>query len=95
MKRLLDLCFALVLMLTCLTSCDLFGKDKGVTCKEYDNCAVFTFDDFSMGETASFKLARTGLGEGAIYYQINLKEGVLDIGYKDTGYIHLLYFLLS
>ena len=88
MKRLFDLCFALVLMLTCLTSCDLFGKDKGVTCKEYDNCAVFTFDDFSIGETASFKLARTGLGEGAIYYQINLEEGVLDIGYKDTGYIH-------
>ena len=84
MKKLLALCLTVVLMLSCLTACDLFEKDKGVTCKEYENCAVFSFDDFPIRETVSFELSRTGLGEGEIYYQINLEEGALDINYKDT-----------
>lgn len=88
MKKLLALCLMAVLILSCLTACDLFKKDNGVTYKEYENCAIFTFDDFPIREIASFELARTGLGEGAIYYQVNLEEGALSINYKDTGLIH-------
>ncbi len=88
MKKLLACVLTAVLMLSCLTACDLFEKDKNVTCQEYENCAVFTFDDFPIRETASFELERTGLGEGAIYYQVNLQEGALSINYKDTGLIH-------
>ena len=89
MKKALVFFVIIALLLTCFTSCGLFGKDKGVTIKEYENCAVFTFDDFSEGETASFTLARTGLGEGAIYYQVNLQKGALHIKYRDTGFIHI------
>ncbi len=88
MKKLLALILTVVLMLSCLTACDLSRKNKGVACKEYENCAVFTFDEFPIRETASFELPRTGLGEGAIYYQVNLEEGALSISYKDTGLIH-------
>ena len=66
----------------------LLIKDNGVTCKEYENCAVFTFADFPERETASFQLTRTGLDEGAIYYQINLEVGALRIKYKESGFIH-------
>ena len=88
MKKLFAYIFIAALMLSCLTACDLFKKDNGVTCQEYENCAVFTFDDFPIGETTSFEITRTGLGEGAIYYQINLEKGALSISYKDTGFIH-------
>ena len=88
MKKLLALFLTVVVMLSSLTACDLFKKDKGVTLKKYKNCVVFTFDDFSAEETATFELARTGLGEGTIYYQINLEEGALRIHYKDAGLIH-------
>ena len=84
MKKLLALCLTAVLCLCCLTACELFEKDKGVTVKKYENCAVFTFDDFPLRETASFELERTDLGEGAIYYQVNLKQGALGISYKDS-----------
>ena len=87
MKKIL--CVTMLLSVFCFAfSCDLFEKDNGVTCKEYENCAVFTFEDFSIGETAKFELARTVHGEGAIYYQINLEEGALNISYKDRGFIH-------
>ncbi len=88
MKKVSACILAAVLMLACLTACDSFQKNKGVTCKEYENCAVFTFEDFPVRETASFVLERTGLGEGAIYYQVNIREGALGIKYKDTGLIH-------
>lgn len=84
MKKLLVLCLTAVLCLCCLTACELFEKDKGVTVKKHENCAVFTFDDFPLRETASFELERTDLGEGAIYYQVNLKQGALGISYKDS-----------
>ena len=88
MKRLIALILISILMLSCITACNLFNEDKSVSCDKYENCAVFTFDDFPAGESASFKIDRIGLGEGAIYYQINLDEGALEIGYKDSGLIH-------
>lgn len=88
MKKLFTCVLTAALILSCLTACDLFTKDNGITIKEYENCAVFTFADFPEQETASFALPRTGLGEGTIYYQVNLEEGALSISYKDTGIIH-------
>jgi len=76
-----------ILILSCLTACNWFGN-KGVTLKEYENCAVFTFADFPKRKTASFTLSRTGLDEGAIYYQVNLEAGALRINYKDAGFVH-------
>ena len=88
MKKLLACILTAVLTFPCLTACDIFerkpGYDESLKCERYDNCAVFTFDDFPNRETASFELARIGLGEGAIYYQVNLEEGTLSINYKDT-----------
>ena len=84
MKKLLVFILTAVLMLSCLTACDLSEEDKGVTIKEYENCAVFTFDNLPERETATFELTRTGLGEGAIYYHINLERGSLGISYKDN-----------
>ena len=88
MKKLLSCILILVLTLTCLTACDLFKKAEGITYEEYENCAVFTFDNFPEGTKASFTLARTGLDEGAIHYQVNLEEGALSIQYKESGFIH-------
>ena len=88
MRKLLACFLTVVLFLACLTACDLFEKDKNVTFEKYENCAVFTFDDFPIRETTSFDLERTGLGEGAIYYQVNLEEGALSVKYKDKGLIH-------
>ena len=84
MKKLLVFILTAVLMLSCLTACDLSEEDKCVTIKEYENCAVFTFDNLPERETATFELTRTGLGEGAIYYHINLERGSLGISYKDN-----------
>ncbi len=90
MKKSLILVLTVALMLLCLTSCGvfdvIFGSEKGLTYKEYENCAVFTFDGFD-GKT-SVKLSRTGLDEGAIYYQASLDKGALDVKYKDSGYIN-------
>lgn len=88
MNKLLSCILILVLTLTCLTACDLFGQAEGITYEEYENCAVFTFDNFPEGTKASFTLVRTGLGEGAIHYQVNLEEGALRIRYKESGFIH-------
>ena len=88
MKKFSALCLTVVLFMCCLTACDIFerkpGYDESLKCERYENSAVFTFDDFPIGETASFELERTGLGEGAIYYQVNLDEGTLSVNYKDT-----------
>ena len=88
MKKFSALCLTVVLFMCCLTACDIFerkpGYDESLKCERYENSAVFTFDDFPIGETASFELERTGLGEGAIYYQVNLEEGALSISYRDT-----------
>ena len=88
MKKISALCLTVVLFMCCLTACDMFGRkpgyDESLKCERYENSAVFTFDDFPIGETASFELERTGLGEGAIYYQVNLDEGTLSVNYKDT-----------
>lgn len=90
MKKSLILVLTVALTLLCLTSCSvfdvIFGSEKGLTYKEYENCAVFTFDGFD-GKT-SVKLSRTGLDEGAIYYQASLDKGALDVKYKDSGYIN-------
>ena len=88
MKKLLSCILILVLTLTCLTACDLFKKAVGVTYEEYENCAVFTFDNFPEGTKASFTLERTIQGEGAIHYQVHLREGALSIHYKESGFIH-------
>lgn len=92
MKKLLALVLCSVFALTCLCSCDIFekkpGYDPSIDCERYENCAVFTFDGFPGGETASFTLNRRVLGEGEIYYQINLEEGALSVKYKDSGLIH-------
>ena len=82
MKKILVSMFLLVFGL-CLVGCDLLEKDKNVTCKKYENCAVFTFADFSANETISFELERKNLGEGTIYYQVNLIAGVLSINYQE------------
>jgi hypothetical protein len=82
MKKILVSMFLLVFGL-CLVGCDLAENDKNVTCKKYENCAIFTFDEFSVNETISFKLDRTRLGEGTIYYQVNLVAGALSINYQD------------
>lgn len=88
MKKLFALCLTVVLMISCLTACDLFekkpGYDPSLKCVKYENCAVFIFNDFSSEKAASFELERKGLGEGVIYYQVNLEEGALSIYYKDT-----------
>ena len=87
MKKFSALCLTVVLFMCCLTACEMFdrkpGYDESLKCERYGNSAVFTFDDFPIGETASFELERTGLGEGAIYYQVDLKEGALSVNYKD------------
>jgi hypothetical protein len=88
MKKLFLCILTTVLMLSCFTACDWSEKNKGVTLKEYENCAVFTFADFPEQETASFTIPRIGLGEGAIYYQANIEAGALRVSYKDTGLIH-------
>ena len=90
MKKLLALCLTVVLMLTCLTACDtfnsIFGGKSGVSKEYYENCAVFTFDDFE--SRICITLDRTGLGEGTIYYQVNLEEGALSVKYLDVGFIN-------
>ena len=92
MKKLLAICLAASFVLLCLTACDIFEKDTGydpsLKCEKHKNCAVFTFDNFPIEEIASFDLERIDLGEGAIYYQINLKKGALSISYKDSGLIN-------
>ena len=89
MKKILVSLFLLVFGL-CLVGCDLAENDKNVTCKKYENCAIFTFDEFSANETISFKLDRTSLGEGTIYYQVNLVAGALSINYQDRWHYIVL-----
>ena len=76
-----------VLMLSCLTACDMldgiFGKKSGVNKEYYENCAVFTFDNFD--SKIGFTLERTALGDDAIYYQVNLDKGMLSVKYSDVG----------
>ncbi len=90
MKKSIIFVLTLALTLLCLTSCNVFdvffGSEKGLTYKAYENCAVFTFDDFD-GKT-TVELERKGLDEGAIYYQATLDEGALSVKYKDSGYIN-------
>ena len=78
------------LMLSCLTACGLIKKEK-ITCKQYENCAVFTLDYFE--GSYSVKLPRTVPGEGEIYYQVNLKHGRLTVNYKEAGLIRNEYKL--
>jgi len=87
MKKFLALILMLFWMLCCCTACDMlngiFGKRSGVNKKYYENCAVFTFDDFE--SKISVTLDRKVVGEGAIYYHVDLKEGALGVKYADTG----------
>ena len=87
------------LMITFLTACatpdatpdtgdtpDTGTKQNIVpTCEVYENCAVFTFEDFPAGASASFELTRTGLDEGTVYYEVKLDTGALNIKYKCAG----------
>ena len=86
MKKLSACVLAAASMLICLTSCDtlndVFGKNSGVDKKYYENCAVFTFDDFE--SKICITLDRTGLGEGMVYYQVNLEEGALSVQYSEA-----------
>ena len=90
MKKLLALCLTVVLALSCLTACDtfnnIFGGKSGVSKEYYENCAVFTFDDFE--SRICITLDRTNLKEGTIYYQVNLEEGALSVKYLDVGFIN-------
>lgn len=85
MKKLLACFLAVVLMLSCFTACNLTNKIRGIDCQEYKNCAVISFDDFPIKKPATFELTREGLGEGVIYYQVNLIKGSLGISYKDKS----------
>lgn len=82
MKKILVIIFLLIFGLFS-SGCNLYEKDENVTCKKYNNSAFFTFNEFSANETISFKLERTCLGEGPIYYQVNLLAGDLNINYQD------------
>lgn len=88
MKKLLALVLALAALLCCLAACDKFERDpvydESIKCEKGKNYAIITLNDFPVQENVSFELPRTGLGEGAIYYQINLEEGALSISYKDN-----------
>lgn len=90
MKKLLTLCLTLVLMLTCPTACDsfgnIFGGKSGVGKEYYENCAVFTFDDFK--SRICITLDRKGLDEGTIYYRVNLVKGALSVKYSDVGLVN-------
>lgn len=90
MKKTICLLIFVFLMLNCLTSCDvlggIFGGKSGVGKEYYENCAVFTFDDFD--SRTCITLDRTGLGEGTIYYQVNLEEGALSVKYSDVGLVN-------
>ena len=92
MKKLTVCVLSIIFSLCCLAACDFSnrrcGYDDSLSCKRYENCAVFTFDDFAIRTPASFELDRAGLGEGEIYYQVNLEEGALSIKYKDAGIIY-------
>lgn len=92
MKKLLALILMTTLCLCCLISCDMFGKAEGLTYEKYENCAVFTFDDFE--GKATIKLDRTDLGEGAIYYQATLEEGAVCVKYEYAG-VHELVELTA
>ena len=89
-KRLLALIFTVVLILSSLTACnmldDIFGGKSGVSKEYYENCAVFKFDGFE--SRICITLDRTVLGEGTIYYQVNLEEGALSVKYSDVGLIN-------
>ena len=90
MKKLLALILTILLAITCLDSCDIeemFWQKSGVDKKIYENCAVFTFDNFE--SEICITLDRTGLDEGAIYYQVNLEEGALGVMYAESGIINV------
>ena len=87
MKKLLALLLITVLCACCFASCDMLGKNEGLTYDEYENCAVFSLDGFE-GKT-TVKLKRTLLGEGAIYYLADLEEGTLSVKYEYAG-VHVL-----
>ncbi len=85
MKKLLALCLTAILAIACLASC--FGQDEGLTYEKYENCAVFTFDDYKIRTKTSIELDRTDLGAGVIYYQVNLEKGALSVKYTDADSI--------
>ena len=70
---------------------DIFGGKSGVHKEYYENCAVFTFDNFD--SKISINLERIGLDEGAVYYYVNLEEGALRVEYAEVGFIHSNQFL--
>ena len=90
MKKLLVFCLTAFLIISSLTACnmldDIFGGKSGVSKEYYENCAVFTFDGFE--SRICITLDRTGLGEGTIYYQVNLEEGALSVKYSDVDLIN-------
>ena len=92
MKKFLSILLLASICSCCLISCDMLGKTEGLTCDKYENCAVFSLDNFE-GKT-TVKLDRTNLGEGEIYYQADLEEGALSIKYEYVG-VHELVELTA
>ncbi len=90
MKKLVILLLVQTLCISCLASCGIVGEIEGLTYEKYENCAVFSFDDFE-GET-TIEIKRTNLGEGTIYYQSTLAEGTLTVKYEYIGLHELAVF---
>lgn len=78
MKKILSLILVLVTIIVCLASC----TPHGITREDYENCTVFTFNGFE--GTATLKMNRTDLGEGAIYFHSQLTEGTVKVKYRES-----------
>ncbi len=81
MKRLVVSVFILGLIAAFATSCDR----KNIRQDAHENYSAFQLENFS--GKASFKMKRTGLDDGEIYYRSELSQGELTIRY-DLGLIH-------
>ena len=93
MKKVLIVLVSLLLIVPGISSCGTPDREPsdggsapvGITWETYENYAIFTFHEFNGDGKHSFKLERYGLGEGEIYYYVDLSEGTVDIKY-DTGW---------
>lgn len=80
MKKLLVLIVTAALLLTGLSSCELFIK--GVTVEQGEDCTVITFDNFEGKK--KIKLTHDSPNEGALYYKTNITSGSIKAFY-DLG----------
>ena len=63
---------------------DDISKLSGLSKEEGENYTVYTFNEFNGNGKQSFKMERTGLGDGPIYYSADLTEGSITVKY-DAG----------